>query len=59
MKKVLKADQVSYNPKTDEYTIEDNFQPLGTLCGFPIFVERVGYGDLLMLETWLSNNKWI
>jgi hypothetical protein len=56
MKKVLKADQVSYNPKTDEYTIEDNFQPLG---GFPIFVERVGYGDLLMLETWLSNNKWI
>ena len=54
MKIKLKPEQVQYNPKTDEYTIETNLQFVGTLYGVPIYCERTDYGTLFLLEKRLA-----
>ena len=54
MKRKLKSSDVSYNPKTDEYTIEDNLQFVGALFGTPIYCERTEYGIHFKIQNYLG-----
>lgn len=54
MKRKLKSSDVSYNPKTDEYTIEDNLYFVGTVYGVPVYCERHDYGLHLKIQHYLE-----
>lgn len=54
MKRKLKSSDVSYNPKTDEYTIEDNLYFVGTVYGVPVYCERHDYGLHLKIQHYLG-----
>lgn len=57
MKQTLKSSEVTYNPKTDEYTVENDLRFIGFLHGVKIYAEKCDYGDLMLIENYLSMRK--
>lgn len=54
MKIKLKPEQVTYNPKTNEYDIEFNVNTLGTLFGVPIYCELTDFGRVQQIRDYIE-----